>query len=115
MKALKKAKPKFRYAKVVPKEFKLTTQAGRVGLLCGVIAKTVTDEELQHAIIADTEKRPYRKPVVAYGQRFNSITEAAEWALGGKQWSTLNELKAEQARIRNMCNADNVVGFYWSE
>lgn len=100
-------------AKVVYPKFNLSTVAGRVGLLCGLTAGTVSREEVEHAVLADTEKRPYRKPVVAYGQRFESITAAAEWACHLN--ATLNELKTEQARIRKLCNDDCWEGFYWSE
>lgn len=100
-------------AKVIYSPFKLSTQAGRIGLLCGLTAGTVTRDEVEAAVLQDTEKRPYRKPVVAYGRRYNSITEAA--AANCSSTATLNQLKAEQAFIRKLCNADNVEGFYWSE
>lgn len=100
-------------AKVVYSPFKLNTQAGRVGLLTGITAGKVTREEVEAAVLQDTEKRPYRKPVVAYGRRYKSITAAA--AANCRPNATLNELKAEQAYIRNRCNADDAVGFYWAK
>jgi len=102
-------------AKVAHKEFKLTTVAGRIGLLAGITAGTVDRKEVEHAMIADTEKRPYRKPVVAYGVRYDSITAAASDRWNKRALPTLNEQKTEQAYIRKLCNADNVEGFYWSE
>lgn len=99
-------------SKVQYTQFKLSTITGRVGLLTGITAGTVTQEEVEQAVLVDTEKRPYRKPVVAYGRRFGSITAAAEFGCGRN--ASLNELKAEQARIRKMCNEDCWAGFYWS-
>ncbi len=102
-------------AKVIHPTFNLSTVMGRVGLLCGITAGTVDRKEVEAAVLRDTEKRPYRKPVVAYGVRYESITAAA--AERWHPWSqpTLSEQKAEQAYIRKLCNADNVEGFYWSE
>lgn len=93
--------------------FPLTTQAGRVALLTGITAGTVSRGEVEAAVLVDTEKRPYRKPVVAWNRRFNSVTEAAA-AVCSKR-ASLNELKNMQQMIRRLCNADNVYGFYWSE
>ena len=96
--------------KVTHKEFKLATQAGRIGLLCGITAGTVTNAEIEHAIIADTEKRPYRKPVVANGKRYPSITAAAVALADNNRKAVL----AMQKTIANWCNADNVEGYYWA-
>lgn len=129
-------------AKFVPpvavkyKEFKLTTQAGRVGLLCGLTAGTVTREEVEAAVLQDTEKRPYRKPVVAEGKRYASVTEAATALLSKyEKVATFNKktqaislisytevvanrskaLDALKHRIARLCNADDTEGYYWSE
>jgi len=99
--------------KVVHDEFKLTTVAGRVGLLGGITAGTVGLAEVKAAMLQDTEKRPYRKPVVAYGKRYRSISEAAEDLCG---WgASYNDMAAMRAHIRSLCNEDKTVGFYWSE
>lgn len=99
--------------KVSPQVFQLTTVAGRVGLLAGITAGTVSREELEAAVLKDTEKRPYRKPVVASGIRFDSVTKAAEAHTRNR--ATRREVLAMQKTIARYCNADNVEGFYWSE
>jgi len=98
--------------KVTPKVFPLISTTGRVALLTGITAGTVTLAEVEHAVLRDLEARPYRKPVVARGQRYPSITAAAE-ALAGR-FATHREIKAWQVTIANKCNADNVVGYYWA-
>jgi len=92
----------------------LTCQAGRTALFIGLTAGTVTREEVEQAVLLDNEKRPYRKPVVAYGKRYSSITAAAADRFNGRL-ATSNQHKSEQARIRRLCNEDKTVGFYWAE
>lgn len=99
-------------AKVAHKEFSLNSVAGRVALLVGVTAGTVGQAEVEAAVLRDTEKRPYRKPVVAKGKRYNSVTEAAEAICRGH--ATRCEVMAMQKTIARYCNADNVKGYYWS-
>lgn len=100
-------------AKVIHPTFNLSTVAGRVGLLCGITAGTVDRKEVEAAVLRDTEKRPYRKPVVARGKRYDSVTEAAVDICG--KYTTRKEVMAMQKTIARYCNADNVEGFYWSE
>jgi hypothetical protein len=99
--------------KVSPQVFALTTVAGRVGLLAGITAGTVTYEEVEASVLRDTEKRPYRKPVVAKGKRYSSVTRAAEGICGSM--APYKRLLAMQKTIARYCNADNVAGYYWSE
>lgn len=99
-------------AKVAHKEFSLASTAGRVALLAGLTAGTVGRPEVEAAVLRDTEKRPYRKPVVAKGKRYSSVTEAAEAICTG--YATRREVMAMQKTIARYCNADNVSGFYWS-
>ncbi len=99
-------------AKVAHKEFSLASTAGRVALLVGVTAGTVSRTEVEAAVLRDTEKRPYRKPVFIFGRRFASITAAAEYSVGPH--ASAKSLKAEQVQIQKWCNADNVEGVYWS-
>lgn len=99
--------------KVSPQVFALTTVAGRVGLLAGITAGTVTRDEVEAAVLSDTEKRPYRKPVVARNRRYNSVTEAAESICGSM--APRRRILAMQKTIARYCNADNVAGYYWSE
>lgn len=104
--------------KTKPTVFPLTKQAGRIGLLAGIAAGTVTRAELEFTTLLDTEKRPYRKPVVADGIRYESVTDAAVSILGktkSKRYSYAKRMDAMRHRIAAYCNADNVEGFYWSE
>ena len=100
-------------AKVVHTSFPLTTVAGRVALLTCVISGDVSNRALKEIVVHDTEKRPYRKPVVAAGKRYSSITEAAEGICG--KMAPRRRILAMQKMIANYCNADNVPHYYWSE
>jgi hypothetical protein len=102
-----------KYHKATPQVFALTSVAGRVALLCGITAGTVTQKEVEAAVVMDTEKRPHRKPVVAEGMYFKSVTDAAVCLTGARP--TRREVMAEQKRIARLCNADNVEGYYWAE
>ena len=99
--------------KVSHQVFPLTTVAGRVGLLAGITAGTVTREEVEAAVLKDTEKRPFRKPVVARNKRYPSVTAAAEAICGSM--APRKRIMAMQKTIARYCNADNVEGYYWSE
>lgn len=114
-------------AKVAHKEFSLASTAGRVALLVGVTAGTVSRTEVEAAVLRDTEKRPYRKPVVVPGIRgkemhFTSVRFAAAYLLWLEHRKTgapvgtyyARALGAIEKRIARYCNADNVKGFYWS-
>ena len=97
----------------------LSRAAGRTALLIGITAGTVSQKEIERAVLRDNEKRPYRKPVVAYGKRFDSVRSAASWSLGstsakvGIEYARM--LNAEEKLIARVCNKDDTVGFYWSE
>ena len=118
-----------KFRKATNTQFNLAKQSGRVGLLCGITAGTVTAAEIEHAVLKDTEPRTYRKPVVvpdfgyipAREQRFDSITEAAHYLVTwlGDTWGQNEEyarkLDAMKHRITRYCNADNVLHYYWAE
>lgn len=98
-------------SKSVPKAFPLTSAAARIALLVGITAGTVGRTEVEAAVLRDAEARPYRKPVVAGGIYFPSITEAAnDWSR--PHWQSVG---ARQKEIARLCNADNVEGYYWAE
>lgn len=105
--------------------FPLTSQSGRMALLLGIRNGHVTMPELEAAILQDSLPRPHRKPVVAEGQRFASVTDAAHWL-----YRTRPELSARkpgvmagqaagimrlQKRIARMATQDCWEGYYWSE
>lgn len=112
-------------AKATHPTFPLSTVAGRVALLTSVISGIVPNRVLENIVVHDTEKRPYRKPVVVpingKEKRFPSVREAAhaklvEQRCGGTYGPMyLRMLNAMEKRIANYCNADNVKGYYWSE
>lgn len=106
--------------KVTPQQFKLTTQAGRMGLLLGISAGTVLRKELEVVALQDAEKRPYRKPVVVEDIRFDSVTEAAEYLLKQhmrryKVIDVARKLDCYQHMIARKCNQDCWAGYYWAE
>ena len=104
--------------KITPAVYPLTTSAGRVGLLAGITAGTVTTAEVEASVLHDVAPRQYRKPVVAEGRRFPSVRAAAIWLLRDSQsFQRANYarlLNATEKSIARACNADNVVGYYWS-
>lgn len=99
----------------------LSSSAGRAAMLISIAAGTVSNKEIERAVLIDTEKRPYRKPVVAYGKRYSSIRQAATSQLAielvgarsGLNYARM--LNAAEKRIAYLCNKDDTVGFYWSE
>ena len=103
-------------AKVKPAEFPLTNSSRRIALLTGVLAGTVGSRELKHHIALDAEPRPYKKPVVAWGKRYESISAAAAAAHTRFRWTGQDRTEAAwQKYIARLCNADCWAGFYWSE
>ena len=112
---------KLKFKKAIPQVFPLTSTAGRVALLVGLTAGTVSRPEVEAAVLQDIEPRRYRKPVVAWGIRFESITLAAEARaeIGYKAFmgpvEYMRRVKQWQKNIANWCNADNLQGFYWAE
>ncbi len=108
--------------KINPVSFPLSTQAGRVALLMGLVNGTVKKAELRAAIIQDTEKRPYCKPIVAEGKRFDSVIDAAHWlyrttpASHGTKHADHHAVIARiRKRIAKWATADNVPGYFWTE
>lgn len=106
--------------KVSNTHYPLTSSANRIALLVGITAGTVKRPEVEAAVLKDSEKRAYRKPVVAEGIRFESVTDAAKSIVSNRS-SRLNKynffraVQSEQKRIARMCNQDCWEGYYWSE
>jgi hypothetical protein len=113
--------------KKVPQTYSLSTINGRVGLLCGITAGTVSREEVEAAVLHDTETRQYRKPVVVPNHsggevRFGSVRSAAAFLLRIENFGHIpkginysRKLSNIAQRISRYCNADNVPHYYWSE
>jgi hypothetical protein len=97
------------------RSFPLTSQAGRVALLTGILAGVVGAQEILAAVADDVETRPRRKPVRAWDRRFPSITAAAEWARQEFRWSDPRSVAAWRQQIARLCNQDCWPGFYWEE
>lgn len=99
--------------KATPKQFPLTQSAMRLALIGGMLEGMVSAEEAKHHMLLDIEKRPHRKPVVAWGQYFPSTTAAAQWAI--KKRLDSGSVDNVRQRIARKCNDDCWEGFYWSE
>lgn len=104
--------------KIVNKVFPLTISANRLALLGGVLSGTVGDKEVESAMIADSGKRAYRKPVRAEGIYFESVTEAAKVLVSMRKARMSGDeffraVQSEQHRISRKCNQDCHDGYYW--
>ena len=97
--------------KTTPITFPLASSANRIALLVGVLEGTVPAAQIKAEVEHDSLARPYRKPVVAEGIRFDSVTDAAK-ALTMSDDHRVVESRRQQ--IARWCNADNVDGYYWS-
>ena len=103
-----------RNAKIVPERFPLASQANRIALLTGVLCGYVSKDEIKAALTQDAKPRPHRKPVVAFGKFFISVSAAARWRMnqpGGKEKTENTWVKY----ISRRCEQDCWEGFYWSE
>lgn len=101
--------------KIQPAEFPLTQSSMRIALLTGILAGTATATEIRAAVEQDAQNRPYRKPVVAWGIRFDSIILAAEYAQRRFARTERRTLAGWRMRIARLCNQDIWEGFYWAE
>lgn len=99
-------------AKVIHPSFNLSTVMGRTVFLTGVAMGTVPTAYIQAVVNEDNQRRPYRKPVVAYGKRYPSVTEAA---IANSSFVGRKAVNAMQKNIARWCNEDCHEGFYWSE
>jgi hypothetical protein len=105
--------------KVIDTKFPLTHSANRVALVTGLIAGLVSKAEAQDSIVHDTLARKWKKPVVAEGTRYESVTAAALSAVNarGVKLSPQDHFKAVQSevkRISRLCTQDCWEGYYWS-
>jgi len=106
--------------KVTNTVFPLATSCNRIALITGIVAGTVPREEVEAAVIKDLERRPHKKPVVAEGIRFDSVTDAAKFivALQGKRMPKdefFRRVQGQIKRISRMCTQDCWEGYYWAE
>jgi len=99
--------------RIQPRVFPLTRQSGRVALLLGVLDGHVGVQELQAAVALDVEPRPHRRPVMAWGRRFESITQAA--AEAARRQPGVMTARSWQRWVKQQADADCWAGFYWCE
>lgn len=106
--------------KIVNNVFPLAISSNRIALLTGILSGTVGDREVEAAVLKDTEKRAHRKPVVAEGIYFESVTEAAKVLVTTRTGRMTKDtffraVQSEQKRIARKCTQDCWDGYYWAE
>lgn len=119
----KKTKVAQSYARVSYTFNPLTTHSGRVGFLSSVrelTRSTAVREAIETAMVTEIEPRPYRKPVVAQGRRYESITAAArDIRIRDYPGLSVADAADQERRLRvnigRWCREDNREGYYWSE
>jgi hypothetical protein len=108
---------------------KLTSQSARVAFILQAIdmvrgPAAPLANFLEQAATTEVQKRPRFKPCVAEGKTFNSTIEAARYLSWHRKdlWvGSAAELRGDahavmenlRNRVKNWCNADDVVGYYW--
>lgn len=106
--------------KVTNTVFPLASSANRIALLTGILAGTVGEREVEHAVLKDTETRRRAKPVVVEGIRFDSVTDAAKYMVlqTGTRMNKdrfYHSVQSQIKRISRMCSQDCWEGYYWAE
>jgi|APFre7841882793_1041355.scaffolds.fasta_scaffold44458_1 hypothetical protein len=104
--------------KVANTVFPLASSANRISLLLGAHAGTVDRKEIESAVLHDTGKRLYRKPVRAEGIYFGSVTDAAKTLVSMRHGRLTRDqfyrlVQAEVKRISRKCTQDCWEGYYW--
>lgn len=104
--------------KITNTVFPLASSANRIALLLGIVAGTVDNTEIEHAVLLDSSPRNTRKPVRAEGIYFDSVTDAAK-VLVTMRHARLNKnefyrlVELERKRIARKCSQDCWEGYYW--
>lgn len=118
------AKPR----RIKPVTFPLASSTTRISLFTGLLANPKNLREVvEEALMHDSSPRMHTKPVVAFGQRFDSVNSAARWAYTNQPKFRVVKpgvvsVKDKSAvigrmarRISRIASADETVGFYWCE
>jgi len=110
---------------------RLTSQAGRVALLLAVIdtmkcsnPNPITVSDLKKIVSDEVQTRRTRAPCVAEGIEFPSTIAAANYLAHHRRDLWVNSAAAQRMdahavmenlrnRVKNWCNADKYVGYYW--
>ena len=100
--------------------FPMASSAHRIAIVTGLLAGTVDREEAMVAVIQDAQGRAHKKPVVAEGVRYDSVTDAAKFLVlvrGGRSSKEqfFRAVQCEQKRIARLCTQDRWEGYYWAE
>lgn len=101
-------------ARVQHQVFPLKQRAARIALLSAILEGFSSPDEVRYNISIEAEPEPRRKPVVAWGRRYESVTAAAQWAQAQPGWARPRSLSGWRAWIRRQCDEDCWEGFYWS-
>jgi hypothetical protein len=112
---------------------KLTSQAGRVAFILGVIdsmrgpvhpSAPIKVADLRDILADEVQKRPRTKPCVAENMVFPSTIEAARYLAHHRRdlWENSKAAQRQDAhavmenlrnRVKNWCNSDDRFGYYW--
>lgn len=100
--------------------FPMASSAHRIAIVSGMLAGTVEKEEAMQEVLHDMTPRAHKKPVVAEGQRYDSVTDAAKFLVlvrGGRSSKEqfFRAVQCEQKRIARLCTQDCWDGYYWAE
>ncbi len=100
--------------------FPMASSAHRIAIVSGMLAGTVGRQEAMMNIAQDAVPRAHKKPVVAEGQRYDSVTDAAKFLVlvrGGRSSKEkfFRAVQSEQKRIARLCTQDCWEGYYWAE
>lgn len=112
--------------------FKLTSQADRVAKLLEIIDMIGSHRPLQAAafaemlVHAEVQTRPRFKPCFAEGKWFPTTIAAAHYLAHHRHDLWVDSKAAQRMdahavmenlrnRVKNWCNADDRVGYYWAD
>ena len=100
--------------------FPLASSANRAELINGLMDGVIKHSEAQAALVLDLSPRPHKKPVVAEGTYFPSVTDAAKAIVAQRLKNVSKDIffkavQSEQKRISRWCSQDCWEGYYWAE
>ena len=100
--------------------FPLASSIHRAALITSIVAGATGKDEAEAAVLHDLQPRRHKKPVVAEGIYFESVTAAAKALVARRVRKASKEtffriVQSEQKRIARMCTEDCWEGYYWAE
>jgi cell division protein YceG involved in septum cleavage len=101
-------------------KFPMASSAHRIAIVSGLISGLVGRAEAMRTIEQDAGQRRHKKPVVAEGVQYDSVTDAAKFLVLVRPGRLSKEaffraVQNEQKRIARLCNQDQTEGYYWAE